>query len=765
MNKITLTIVTVLLFSLGKIEAQEVFGKIVDADHVPIEYATVILQTIDSVYVDGGVTDTLGVFRLKTNNKKNRLIIQHMLFKTRIMELSGVDAGVIVLNKKENMLTEVVVKGERPLVKVDEGKLSYDVEQIGKNKVISNAYESLLQIPGVRDQDGSLTLAGASKVTVILNGKPTTMSGESLMSLLKNTPVSRVEKVEIMYSAPAKYNVRGAAINIVLRDKLKTNGLQGEVNGNFMQRHYAGGSGSGTLLYASDKISMDFLYGADYQKLRKGLNLLSNHYLQNINDTKPVEQYNLGYNKSLTHHVRYGLDYKITADNTLSFSYTGMFTPKVNAFEQSTGNLYNSSTEKNAYNSMHNVDLSYRSSKGFRVGGNYTSYRYKSAQDLFNVFGGTTDNVITSSRQTIDKLELYIDQEHTLPKDWKLNYGAKYSGSWSENNQNINASGSTNLLSNNSHSNLTESTYGAYMGVEKSFTEKLSGTFSIAGEYYKISDFDRWSVFPAAQLTYVSSLTHVFQWAFSSDKAYPSYWELQESVGYLNGYAEIWGNPLLKPSINYSTQFTYILKQKYLFTLYYSHTLDHFAQLAYQSPNEFKIIYQTTNWDYQQSVGINTVIPVNIGQRLNTRITLNGFNMKAKASDFHDISFDRSKWVGYARLDNTFNISSKPSVKLEVSGYYLSEIIQGIYNIQPMWGIDAGIKWVSSNNRLTLGLKANDLFNSYVPDIDVDYKKQNYNMVVRSDNRYISLNLSYKFGGYKAKKYKEINTSRFGETK
>ena len=75
----------------------------------------------------------------------------------------------------------------------------------------------LTQLPGVSEQDGGLTLAGAGGVTVILNGKPSTMSTEQLASLLRSTPVERIEKAEVMYSTPPQYHVRGAAINLVLR--------------------------------------------------------------------------------------------------------------------------------------------------------------------------------------------------------------------------------------------------------------------------------------------------------------------------------------------------------------------------------------------------------------------------------------------------------------------------------------------------------------------------------------------------------------------
>ena len=46
---------------------------------------------------------------------------------------------------------------------------------------------------------------GTHNLSIILNGRATTMSHEQLTILLKNTPASRVEKAEIMYSTPPQY--------------------------------------------------------------------------------------------------------------------------------------------------------------------------------------------------------------------------------------------------------------------------------------------------------------------------------------------------------------------------------------------------------------------------------------------------------------------------------------------------------------------------------------------------------------------------------
>ena len=57
---------------------------------------------------------------------------------------------------------------------------------------------------------------GGMSVALMINGKLTSMSREQVVTLLKSMPASRVQNAEVMYSAPARYQVRGALINITL---------------------------------------------------------------------------------------------------------------------------------------------------------------------------------------------------------------------------------------------------------------------------------------------------------------------------------------------------------------------------------------------------------------------------------------------------------------------------------------------------------------------------------------------------------------------
>ena len=117
-------------------------------------------------------------------------------------------------------LDEVVVRGEKPKVRAEDGVMVVDLPGIVKDKPLNNILEALGYLPGVTDNNGMIGLAGASNVTIILNGELTNMPLQNLYQLLYTTPVDKLKNVEVMYSAPAKYHVNGAVINVVLKTPL-----------------------------------------------------------------------------------------------------------------------------------------------------------------------------------------------------------------------------------------------------------------------------------------------------------------------------------------------------------------------------------------------------------------------------------------------------------------------------------------------------------------------------------------------------------------
>ena len=136
-------------------------------------------------------------------------------------------------------LPEVMVTGERPVVKAKAGRLEYDLPRLIEGKPVDNIYDALKYLPGVAEMNGALTL-GARGVTIVLDSKVTNMSTEQLYALLKSMPADRIERVDVIYNAPARYQVRGAMIDVRLKHRIGDSGVvQGEAYALYNQSHEA----------------------------------------------------------------------------------------------------------------------------------------------------------------------------------------------------------------------------------------------------------------------------------------------------------------------------------------------------------------------------------------------------------------------------------------------------------------------------------------------------------------------------------------------
>ena len=155
-------------------------GKIVNTKQQPIEDATVVMQLPDSTYLDATISAADGTFTLESEPENYLLIVQHFLYQTRLVKGQVRDASIITLESKDYNLEKVVIKGGRPLVKVEDGRLDYNLSVLSEKQVVNNAYEAIAKLPGIQENKGALSLAGANSLTIVINGKPTTMTSEQL---------------------------------------------------------------------------------------------------------------------------------------------------------------------------------------------------------------------------------------------------------------------------------------------------------------------------------------------------------------------------------------------------------------------------------------------------------------------------------------------------------------------------------------------------------------------------------------------------------
>ncbi len=735
----------------------QVKGKIVDTQQQPIEGATIVMQLPDSTYVETGLSVSDGTFILNQQPKEYILIIQHLFYRTKQLTGKTPDAGIIQLESENYNIDEVVVTSDRPLVKAKEGRLEYNLSLLSQKQIINNAYEAICKLPGVQDKNGKLSLVGAKEVTVILNGKASTMTQEQLIEMLKNTSASQVQTAEVMYNTPPEYHVRGAAINIVTA-KAEDNTIQSELSATFRNRYFNSYNGNINFLITKGRSSLNVSYNPGYSHIMTMMDMASMHnYDGKIYDITQTQKINT---KGWMHNIYAEYGYQLNKANKLSVGYNGALLDNGKGTIDVNGNFQDSHNDKLQDSKLHNIFTRYSSGFGLDLGMDYTDYSMNDYNRLENNLTNNTRQFLDyTSDQKIRKFSVYADQNHALANNWTLKYGIRYDYTDNKNKQFFNQiEGKENVY--NSSSRLYEQTTNFYAGFDKEFESGLSLSLSATGEYYSIGDYHKWAVYPQANLNYSLSRKHTFMLGISSKKNYPTYWDMQTSTTYMNGYEEIQTIEGLRPANVYSVNANYLFLQKYMLSLFYERTNDYFTMDMYQAKDRLALVYRTQNWNYYQSFGMSVNIPFSIGEWLSSQVNATVVNDRNRFDNFFDIPFDRKKWMFVGALDNTFKI--KETLSFELNGNIQTPFIQGTLDLASLFNLTAGMKWDFAKNKCSLAIRCNDILNTSMPDMRIRFKGQYLDMNTGFYTRITSLNFTYRFGGYKKKGFKNIDTSRFG---
>ena len=672
-------------------------------------------------------------------------------------------------------LPEVFVKAERPLVKVSEGKLQYDIPNLVKDKPVDNAFDVIGELPGIQKEGDKVSIIGTPSTSILINGRKSSMTAEQLAGLLKSTSSSKVKHIDVMYSTPPRFGVKGASINVVIEnDKSLKDVLKGEISLTGKQGYFFSPSGQANLSYIGKNYSADISYSAAYNHRRQEEEMTAR---PTVNDRPyDIRQDDWYNNVSLSHNIRGAFDFDLKNKDRLSLSYTGRFYDPDKVSRRGALTEFvdiqrvETELELSGASNLHNARMDYIGHKGFSAGMDYTFYKNDDKQHLVNDFEKEEEQTIsTLSSQQVQRANLYMNDSRKLKKEWMLDYGldASFSDTRNESGQSINggkAPEGTFRLKQKDYS------MGAFAGFTKQFGKKVSLNASLSLQYYKASVdsagkkktlWNRVSLFPQLNFTYKVAPSGMLMFSFSSDKTYPSYWMTTPNTYYMNVYSSIIGNPDLKPQLSYSMQLNYILKSKYVFGLFTNIQPDKIQQMTYQRHDELRAVFQTVNMDIYNMYGAVAVIPFRPFDFMSSRLTLMGCAIHNKGT-LYDVSFDRKKLFGRAELNNTFYLTKDRNLSLELRGYCISPVIQGLYDVDLIYNVSAGLTWTFAKKKMRLTVRGNDLFEGGNPVTHVDEQGQKSRMKLWQDSRNVTLTLRYSFGGYKEKKAKEVDTSRLG---
>ena len=659
-------------------------------------------------------------------------------------------------------LPEVMVKGSRPIVKAERGMLSYNMPLLLKQLPADNAYEALTRIPGISDATGSISFSG-NEVTLIINGQATTLTQEQLTERLKAMPAAQLAKAEVMLSAPARYHVRGMAINIVTKDYAGTNQLSGQIIGGMRQNKYANEFGNLYLSLQRGKFGLDAQYkyvnGNSYGESSR----IANHPLGNnrvyYNDETGQKSF------GITHNYRLGMNYAFSKNHRLDVAYTGHWDKRCSNSNTTGSSISGMHHDSHEY--LHNVDVNYSLPFGLTLNGSYTYYRTPQQQALDGTMHTdesmpeTERNLTSGSEQTINKWMFTADQTHLLAHGWGLSYGVK--GQFTSNKSYQTTIDKDGTIQPNGTSSVdnNERIWNIYAGFSKQINKAISVEASVAAEQYHSPIWDKWRVYPTLNALWNVNDNHLLNLSFSSNSEFPSYWSTMSNVFYSSTYSEIHGNPDLKPFSYYNVNLMWQIKRRYTLMAFASLKPDYFVQLPYQTTERMAVIMKETNFDYSNSYGLQASVIFNAGKWLNGNVFAVGTYKHDKNSNFFDLPFNRKKLSVILGGTASVKLSSTQDLRLILNPFYQTKAIQGVYDISPVFRMDAKLQWSSHDGKWGVRLNGSNIFNNRFDTRSVQ-GNQDYRMKINYNWASVTFAVIYKFGGYKEKNVKAVDTSRMG---
>ena len=731
-------------------------GTIIDEQSQPVAYANVaILNPADSTLLGGGVSNEDGYFAIPYEQPTVIARISFVGYKTVYKQCITENIGTIRLQPEVYTLNGVQVKGERIVSGTENGHLVYNMPMLLQLFPADNAYDALTSIPGVSEMDGNIMFSGQA-VTLIINGKPTTLSADKVVERLRQMPAAMVAKAEVMPSAPAKYHVRGMAINIVTKDFTGTNQLSGQLMGGWRQHKYGTGYAGGSIIYNHGKLGIDASYmftdGTGYGQVEHE----ANH---------PLNDQRMAYsdktrNRSdgIDHEYHIGMDYAISENHDLSLAYTGQWnsTRSTNTTTGTAQSIQNS--RQHTY--LHNVDANYSAPFGLQLGASYTNYQEPRTQNLDGQLNEMSRNLYVDSRQKVSKWLFTADQTHSLPKGWELNYGGKAQFTNNNSFQTTFDADHQPLPDATSHVDYNERILNAYAGFSKQIVQSFSLDASLTAEQYHATKWNEWRIYPQFNAMWNINEKNMLNLAFSSEAIYPSYWSTMSSVYYASAYSEIWGNPDLKPMSKYDINLMWQLYHKYTFTAFVMLEPDYFVQMAYQPTDRMAVIMKETNFDYSNYFGLQASAQFRMGSWFNGNVMATALYRHDK-TDFFDLPIDRTCLSGILSGTAVAKLSQRHNIQFILNPFFQTKSIQGLYDIDPLLRINATLRYTSKNGKWSLVAKGENILNASISTSST-IANQDYSMRVWMPYTNYTLTAIYRIGNFKEKKKKEVDTSRMG---
>ncbi|HEY6504595.1 MAG TPA: TonB-dependent receptor [Chitinophagaceae bacterium] len=796
MRKVILLLAVVLTFvSFAKAQTGtgKITGSIKDGSQKNLQSATItLLKAKDSSSIKFAVANKTGDYEF-VNIPEGKYIVSvssvgyEKIFSPAFevtAEKPEVNLGAITLTEAAKKLSGVTVTAKRPFIETKIDKTIVNVEA-SPTSAGATALEVLEKSPGITvDNDGNISLRGKAGVIVMMDGKLTYLSSADLAALLKNTPASSLDQIEIMTNPSSKYDASGNAGVINIKTKKGTaGGFNGSVMVGVTTSFFTTPEGtlyvipksqnSFTFNYRKNKINLFGNYNPNYFRGRNRLE---------ISRTRLDEDMNiLGYNEVETrfkfgnnnHTLKFGMDYFADKKNTFGvmvsgFKFSGHPTPETVTTLSDENHQVTSSLVSNTDNRIKFKNLTsnfnYRhlfDTAGRELGVDFDFVAYDNVSDMllttdfYNGSGQPVGSQLQLKGHLPSEIRIYSlksDYIHPLRKGGRIEAGIK--SSFVQNNNLVEyvrwdgVKWTVDARSN--HFIYDENINAVYLNgntqVKKwSFQGGLRLENTVAKGYQVTNDstFKRnfTNLFPSAFISYRLNKDNQLTVSYSRRITRPNYQDLNPFIYFLDSLSFRKGNPFLMPQFTHNIELSHSYKSRLITTLNYNNTTSVISQILKPDGD---IVYLTAdNVARFRNMGIAITAPVPVTKWWNLNLFTNVYNNHYEGL-YNNEPLDVSYTAFMVNMTQTFTI--KTGFSLEVTGFYRSKGVEQLTMNEPMYVISFGAQKQIMKGKGTLRLNLRDPFWIQRYSGKTQYGIVDTKISNRWDNRQVTVNFTYRFG-------------------
>ncbi|WP_165871528.1 TonB-dependent receptor [Flaviaesturariibacter flavus] len=776
----------------------------------PLESATVeILRAKDSVLVKTALSDRGGT-ALAEGLPAGRYLLRVSMtgHEPRYAPAFDVSEGAVqqlpalsLAGRRSNELKGVTVTARKPFIQKLNDRIVVNVE----NSIVSagsTAMDVLERAPGVTiDNNDAVSLRGRAGVIIMIDGKPSPMTGADLANYLRGLNSNAIERIDIITNPSSKYDAAGNSGIIDIRLKKDQRlGTNGTLTAGYGRGYLPKANAGATINHRNRNMN---LFGSYNYGNREFLNhlFINRNFYSGPTLTGTDDKDNYSEFKVQSHAIRAGADFFLSKNSTLGFLVNsnlagidrrGDVITNVGTSPGKPGYFFNTIATNDDYNRnvVGNINFKTRlDSAGSELTADADFGQYNSgsltrtASSFFNLDGSPKANPDILDGDQKGRLSLATakaDYTHPLGKGARFEAGAKTSYVRSDNDARFfNVVGAASSVDSTKTNRFYYEEYNnaAYVNGSKEWS-KWSLQLGLRGELTNVRTLqtksgarfrnDYFQLFPSAFLNYKLKDDQTIGLSVSRRIDRPGYSQLNPFLFQIDATIYATGAPLLRPQLTWSYEASYTVKQLN-FTLGYSHTtapqtsvlsriLDVIPEFEIKPGQDSNITVQIpVNLESSDYFGLTATLPWRVkpwwNLMGNVNIFYNHFN-----GNIGGAALANGSPAANLRVNNTFTFAKGWGA--ELNGSYNSAGRYGYSYNSAQWGIAAGVQKNILQGKGTMRLNVTDIFFTNLPKATVTYTGryvENWHAI--RDSRVATLSFTYRFGNSKVQAARKRTTA------